>query len=33
MLDVELKGTPEHAAVKNDPKKPVAAAYNIITTL
>jgi hypothetical protein len=20
MLDVELKGTPEHAAVKNDPK-------------
>ena len=29
MLDVELKGTPEHAAVKNDPKKALAAAYNI----
>jgi len=29
MLDVELKGTAEHAAVKNDPKKALAAAYNI----
>jgi hypothetical protein len=29
MLDVELKGTPDHAAVKNDPKKALAAAYNI----
>ena len=29
MLDVELKGTPEHAAVKNDPKKALASAYNI----
>jgi len=29
MLDVELKGTPEHAAVKNNPKKALAAAYNI----
>jgi len=29
MLHVELKGTPEHAAVKNDPKKALASAYNI----
>ena len=29
MLDVELKGTPEHAAVKNDPKKALVAAYKI----
>jgi len=29
MLDVELKGTPEHAAVKNDPKKALAAVYDI----
>jgi hypothetical protein len=29
MLDVELKGTPEHATVKNDPKKTLAPAYNI----
>jgi hypothetical protein len=25
----ELKGTLEHAAIKNDPKKSLAAAYNI----
>jgi len=29
MLDVELKGRREHAAAKNDPKKALAAAYNI----
>jgi len=29
MLNVELKGTLEHAAVENDPKKALPAGYNI----